>query len=214
MSISSAPAATASRTSASFVSSSARPDGKAVATLATCTPLPRSACTAISTRSGYTQTAATGGTLGSLGSGRIALAQSERTLPCVSAPSSVVRSTMRIAVSSAQALLVVLMLRVASPAARASAPTWSTPGRPCRKRRSDASSRVTSRSVIASPKWLLRVAINHHGPLGTDPVYSLAHRFEAAVIATCPGSAAILSSQAPIAGYLLRSRPASSATWV
>ena len=35
---------------------------------------------------------------------------------------------MRIAVSSAQALLVVLMLRVASPAARASAPTWSTPG--------------------------------------------------------------------------------------
>ena len=102
------------------------------------------------------------GAAGSLGSGRIALAQSERTLPCVSAPSRVVRSTMRIAVSSAQALLVVLMLRVASPAARASAPTWSTPGRPCRKRRSDASSRVTSRSVIASPKWLLRVAI-------TDP---------------------------------------------
>jgi len=34
MSISSAPAATASRTSASFVSSDARPDGKAVATLA------------------------------------------------------------------------------------------------------------------------------------------------------------------------------------
>ena len=52
--------------------------------------------------------------MGSLGSGRIAFAHSERTLPGVSAPSSVVRSTMRIAVSSAQALLVVLMLRVAS----------------------------------------------------------------------------------------------------
>src|SRR5687768_4125300 len=31
----------------------------------------------------------------------------------------------------AQALLVVLIDRVPSPAARASQPTWSTPGRPC-----------------------------------------------------------------------------------
>ena len=168
MSISSAPAATASRTSASFVSSDARPDGNAVATLATCTLLPRSASTAISTRSGYTHTAATAGTDGSLGSGRMAFAHSERTLPGVSAPSSVVRSTMRIAVSIAHALLVVLMLRVASPAARASAPTWSTPGRPCRKRRSVVSSRVTSRSVSDSPaRCVLSVALTRavYGPV-------------------------------------------------
>jgi len=89
-------------------------------------------------------TAATGGAVASPGSGRIALAQSERTLPGVSAPSSVVRSTMRIAVSMAHALAVVLMLRVNSPAARASAPTWSTPGSPKRNRRSAPSERVTS----------------------------------------------------------------------
>ena len=72
---------------------------------------------------------------------------------------------MRIAVSSAHALLVVLMLRVASTAARASAPTWSTPGRPCRKRRSEVSSRVASPSAATSPpNGLLRVAL-------TAPVY-------------------------------------------
>ena len=49
------------------------------------------------TRSGYTHTAATGGTAGSAGSGRSALAHRPRTLPGVSAPSSVVRSTMRTA---------------------------------------------------------------------------------------------------------------------
>ena len=151
MSISSAPAATASRTSASLTPSDARPDGNAVATLATLTPEPRSASTATSTRSGYTHTAATAGVVASLGSGRIALAHSERTLPGVSAPSSVVRSTMRTAASSAQALLVVLMLRVASAAARASAPTWSTPGRPCRNRRSVVSSRVASCRAATSP---------------------------------------------------------------
>jgi len=59
------------------------------------------------------------------------LAHTERTLRSVSAPSSVVRSIMVIAVSMAQALDVVLMERVPSPAARASAPTWSTPGSPC-----------------------------------------------------------------------------------
>ena len=115
------------------------------------TPEPRSASTATSTRSGYTQTAATAGVVSSLGSGRIAFAHSDRTLPGVSAPSSVVRSTMRTAASSAQALLVVLMLRVARPAARASAPTWSTPGRPCRNRRSVVSSRVASCRAATSP---------------------------------------------------------------
>ena len=84
------------------------------------------------------------GQLGSLGSGRRALAASERTLPGVSEPSSVVRSTIEMAVSIAQAFAVVLIDRVPSIATRASAPTWSTPGRPCRKARKAASERVTS----------------------------------------------------------------------
>ena len=46
--------------------------------------------------------------------------------------------------SMAKAFDVVLIDRVDSAAARASAPTWSTPGRPCRKRRSAASERPTS----------------------------------------------------------------------
>ena len=54
---------------------------------------------------------------------------------------------MPIAASMAHAFAVVLMLRVASDAARASAPTWSTPGRPCRKRRSVDSSRAASAGV-------------------------------------------------------------------
>ena len=152
MSISVAPASRASRTSCSLVSSEARPDGNAVATLATPTAEPRSASTAGSTRSGYTHTAATAGTLRSDGSGRIALAHSERTLPGVSAPSSVVRSTIEIAVSIAQAFAVVLMLRVASVAARASAPTWSTPGSPCRNRRSAASSPSASAARSPAPE--------------------------------------------------------------
>ena len=67
--------------------------------------------------------APTEGTVESVGSGLTALAQSVFIFPGVSAPSSVVRSTMLIAISIAQALLEVLMLRVASIAARASAPT-------------------------------------------------------------------------------------------
>src|ERR1019366_9408428 len=84
------------------------------------------------------QTAATWGVAGSEGSGTIALAHSERTLASVSAPSSVVRSIMEIAVSTAQALDVFLMERVPNPAARASAPTWSTPGSPCSHRVNEA----------------------------------------------------------------------------
>ena len=45
---------------------------------------------------------------------------------------------MRMARSSANALAVVLIDRVASVAARASTPTWSTPGSPWRNRRSVA----------------------------------------------------------------------------
>ncbi len=53
MSISVAPAATASATSTSLVASDARPDGNAVATLATCDRRCRAApSTAVATRSG------------------------------------------------------------------------------------------------------------------------------------------------------------------
>src|SRR3954447_12691123 len=48
------------------------------------------------------------------------------------------------AVSIAQAFAVVLIERVPSTAVRASAPTWSTPGRPWRKARNAESERVTS----------------------------------------------------------------------
>src|ERR1017187_10458902 len=151
---SSAPAATASATSASLTASEARPDGNAVATEATRTWRPASspwskapwskapwskALRATGTRSGYTQTAATGGTAGSAGSGWRAFAHSPRTLPGVSAPSSVVRSIMRIAASSAHSLASRLIDLVARAAARSAAPTWSTPGKPCRIWRSAAS---------------------------------------------------------------------------
>src|SRR3954454_22649211 len=79
MSISSAPAFTASDTSASLTARGACPDGNAVATLATWTSV--SSGTATGTIDGYTQTAATDGQDGSSGSGRIALAHSARTLP-------------------------------------------------------------------------------------------------------------------------------------
>ena len=89
---------------------------------------------------------------GSVGSGTRALAHNERTLPGVSAPSKVVRSIIEIAVSIAHAFDVVLIDRVPRPATRASAPTWSTPGRPCSQRRRTASvSRDTpsrSRAVV------------------------------------------------------------------
>jgi hypothetical protein len=52
---------------------------------------------------------------------------------------------MEIAVSIAHALAVVLILRAASPAARAAAPISGTAGKPDSTRRSAASSRLTSR---------------------------------------------------------------------
>ncbi|CAB4863433.1 unannotated protein [freshwater metagenome] len=67
--------------------------------------------------------APTDGTVKSVGSGLTALAQSALTFPGVSAPSNVVKSTMLIAISIAHALLVVLILLVASIAALDSAPT-------------------------------------------------------------------------------------------
>ena len=149
MSISSAPASTASWVSASLMSIAARPLGNAVATAATLTPESPSVLLGDGDHVGVdADGGGRRGSVGSAGSGRIALADSARTLPGVSAPSSVVRSTIRIARSRAYALDVVLIERVPSPAARASAPTWSTPGSPCRKRRSEESERVIS---VTSP---------------------------------------------------------------
>src|SRR3984957_19056942 len=82
------------------------------------------------------------GAVGSAGSGRLALAHTARTLPGVSWPSSVVRSIIEMAISSAHCLAVVLIDRLASMAARASAPTWSTPGSPCRNSRSEGPTRA------------------------------------------------------------------------
>src|SRR5262245_41456378 len=95
------------------------------------------------------QMAATGGHDGSEGSGRRPLAHSARTLPGVSWPSSVVRSIMLTARSRANCLAVVLIERVARPAARASTPTWSTPGSPWRNRRRVAADAVTSARSVA-----------------------------------------------------------------
>ena len=148
MSISSAPAATASRTSASFTSSAARPAGKAVATEATLTPEPASGLLGGGHHVGVdADGGASAGVVRSVGSGWTALAASARTLPGVSAPSSVVRSIIEMARSMAYALAVVLIERVPREAARASRPTASTPGSPWRKRRSALSDAVTSARV-------------------------------------------------------------------
>jgi hypothetical protein len=56
----------------------------------------------------------------------------------------VVRSIIEMARSIAHCFAVVLIDRVARVAALASAPTWSTPGRPCRKRRNEVSVAVIS----------------------------------------------------------------------
>src|SRR2546423_7675132 len=70
-------------------------------------------------------TAATGGISGSA-LGRRAFWQSDATLPGVSLPSSVVRSTIETAVFRPQTFDPFLMLRVVNFATRSSIPTWST----------------------------------------------------------------------------------------
>src|SRR4029077_2080008 len=72
------------------------------------------------------QMAATDGIVGSPGFGRIPFAHKAAILPGVSLPSRVVRSMHRIARSSAHSLEAFLIERLASEAARSSAPTWST----------------------------------------------------------------------------------------
>src|SRR4051794_23955295 len=126
MSISVAPAATASRVSCTLTASEVWPAGKPVATLATATPVPRSASAATPTSAGYTQTAAHEGISGRAGSGQTALAHRWRTLPGVSAPSSVVRSIIDTAMRIPSRLAVVLIDRRPSAAARSSTPTRLT----------------------------------------------------------------------------------------
>ena len=109
MSISSAPSATASRTSASFTSIGDWPDGNAVATEATLTPEPASR----SLRDGdeVRVDADRRDRRESPGRRDRAASPSRRaptTLPGVSAPSSVVRSIIRIARSSAASFDVLL----------------------------------------------------------------------------------------------------------
>ena len=127
--------------------SEARPDGNAVATAATFTPLSPSSALGeadevVVDADGRGRAAPTGR------AGRGAAPSRTACAPCPGCrrPRSVVRSIIEMARSMAKAFDVVLIDRVDSAAARASAPTWSTPGRPCRKRRSAASERVTSAS--------------------------------------------------------------------
>src|SRR3954452_23341424 len=126
MSISSAPSATAWRVYSSLSSIDVRPDGKPVATEAVAKPLPSSARRASGTRVGYTHTAAHDGTSGCVGAGHTALAASWVTLPGVSWPSSVVRSTIEIASLIAACWDSALIERFPSTAARSSTPTRST----------------------------------------------------------------------------------------
>src|SRR2546428_1123307 len=126
MSISCAPARTACSVSSTLIGVKLWPDGKAVATEAMRTVVPRRCSTQSAMRSGYTHTAATDGMVASPAFGRTALAHIAATLPGVSAPSSVVRSIHRTARSSAHSFDDFLIERLASAAARSSAPTSST----------------------------------------------------------------------------------------
>src|SRR3954453_19103997 len=126
MSISAAPAATASRVSATLTASDVWPDGKPVATEATATPVPRSASAATPTSAGYTQTAAQDGISGRDGSGTTAFAHRWRTFQGVSEPSSVVRSIIDVAMRMPSRFAVVLIERRPSAAARTSTPTRLT----------------------------------------------------------------------------------------
>ena len=152
MSISSAPASTAARTSASFTSSGACPAGKAVATEATFTRAPDERPARDAHQAGID---ADGGDRRNRrfrrDPGRTAFALSARTLPGVSAPSSVVRSIIRIASSRAKIFDSRLIDRFASSAARASRATASTaPTRGRRPPPGSSSARGASVWVMAA----------------------------------------------------------------
>ena len=78
---------------------------------------------------GYTHTAAQEGISGMVGAGQTALAHRWRTLPGVSAPSSVVRSVIDTASRMPCSFALVFIERLPSTAARSSMPTRSTWGR-------------------------------------------------------------------------------------
>ena len=70
---------------------------------------------------------------------------------------------MRTAISSAHSLASRLMERVARAAARSCAPTWSTPGRPCRICRSAASEPTTPAPVIPAARCRRVPGARHPG---------------------------------------------------
>ena len=80
----------------------------------------------------------------------MALVQSDVTRPGVSAPSSVVRSTIEIAISIAASFVDFLIDRVESFAARASAPTASTPERLVSSAFSCASDSMDGTAIVAA----------------------------------------------------------------
>src|SRR5215210_5582826 len=176
MSISSAPAATASLVSCSRTSSELCPEGKAVATEATCTPVPATASRATPTSEGYTQTAAQLGISGRVGDGHTAFAASWRTLPGVSAPSRVVRSSMDTARRIPCCLDSVLIERLASVETRSSTATRSTWGSR-RTVRTPPSvppegppERRCARSCRASPKLSRRLPVRWAGRADACPM--------------------------------------------
>ena len=91
-----------------------------------CTPVPASASRATATTSGRCRSRPRGGWTGRRAAGGSPFAHSARTLPGVSFPSSVVRSIIRIARSSAQTLDAFLIDRFVSDATRSWIPTAST----------------------------------------------------------------------------------------
>ena len=97
MSISSAPSSTADRTSATLIAVGYWPDGNPVATAATFTPLSPSRSRTARDEVRIDAHRRARGTVGSDGSGRRAFDATAAALPGVSAPSSVVRSVVRIA---------------------------------------------------------------------------------------------------------------------
>ena len=90
------------------------------------TPVPSSASRTTPISEGYTQTAAQDGISGIVGAGQTALAHRCRTLPGVSAPSSVVRLVIDTTRRMPCCFAVVLIERLPSVAARSSMPTRST----------------------------------------------------------------------------------------
>src|SRR6266566_7080529 len=193
MSISCAPARTACSVSASLIGVKLWPDGKAVATEAILTSLRRRCSTQSAMRNGYTQTAATDGMVESPGLGRMALAHIAATLPGVSAPPSVVRSMHRTPRSSAQSLEDFLIERLASEAARSSAPTSSTLRTP----------------RISEPRWVSESAVAMGGLCDgmkrTSRFGGIAASF---LVAACgPNQAGVPASPSPVVSRATSSSP-------